>query len=122
MDDELAKQVAQKVLQDNQVWIAMIGLVGGIVGAFLLPLGTLLVSWVQHRKEKKLDKGRTKLLQQMLDISDWQKLSTLRSVIGADRETTTRLLIEMKARGSEEPRADGEELWGLIKKHPLPKG
>lgn len=36
-------------------------------------------------------------------------------VIGANEETTKRLLIELGARGSE----DGNELWGLIKYHPF---
>jgi len=37
----------------------------------------------------------------------------------ADADTTRRLLIELGARGSEKPREDGEEVWGLISKHPL---
>jgi hypothetical protein len=40
-------------------------------------------------------------------------------VIGADADTTKRLLIEIEARGSEIPRDDGEEVWGLVSKHPL---
>ena len=119
MNDELAKQIAQQVLKDNQVWIAIIGLVGSIVGALLVILGNLIVNWVQQNKEKKLDRTRTGLLKQMLDTADWRELSTLRRVIGADPETTTRLLIEMHARGSEKQRDDGEEVWGLISKHPL---
>lgn len=55
----------------------------------------------------------------MLDAKEWRKLSTLSRVIGADADTTKRLLIELGARGSEKPREDGEEVWGLISKHPL---
>ena len=55
----------------------------------------------------------------MLDARDWRKLSTLARVIGADTYTTRRLLIELGARGSEKPREDLEEVWGLISKHPL---
>jgi len=47
----------------------------------------------------------------MLNASDWRKLSTLFRVIGADRDTTTRLLIELGARGSEKRGQDGEEFW-----------
>jgi hypothetical protein len=55
----------------------------------------------------------------MLDAKDWRKLSTLSRVIGADADTTKRLLIELGARGSEKPREDNEEVWGLISKHSL---
>ena len=119
MNEDLAKQIATQVLKDSQVWIAIIGLAGGIFGGLLVILGNLLLNWVQHRKEDALDRARTGLLKQMLDTADWRKFSTLRRVIGADGETTARLLIEMRARGSEKPREDGEEVWGLISKHPL---
>ena len=52
---------------------------------------------------------------------DWRKLSTLSRVIGADDDTTRRLLIQLGARGSEKPRGDCEEVWGLISKHTLEK-
>jgi hypothetical protein len=78
-----------------------------------------VLNWLQHRNEKTLDDARKKLLEKMLYSSDWRKLSTLFRVIGADRDTTTRLLIELGARGSEKQRPDGEEVWGLISKHPL---
>lgn len=42
-------------------------------------------------------------------------MATLSRVIGADEETTKRLLIELGARGSEKD--DG--LWGLIENHPF---
>lgn len=119
MSDQVATQIAQQVLKDNQVWIAIIGMIGTFVGAIVVVVGNLLVNWVQQRKDKDLDKARTKLLEEMLSGVDWRKLSTLSRVIGADRQTTTRLLIEMKARGSEKQREDGEEVWGLITKHPL---
>ena len=47
----------------------------------------------------------------------WRKTATLSRVIGADREVTTRLLIEIGARGSESE----DEVWGLIDEHPLDK-
>ncbi len=98
---------------------AWIGIIGAFVGGFLTIVGQLLVHWLQNRKARALDKARTNLLRQMLEGRDWRKLSTLSRVIGADAETTKRLLIELGARGSEKPREDGEEVWGLISKHPL---
>jgi hypothetical protein len=119
MNDELAKQIANQVLRDNQFWIAVIGLVGSVIGAVIVIVGNVLLNSLQHRKEKGLDEARKKLLVTMLSTSDWRKLSTLFRVVGADRDTTTRLLIEIGARGSEKLRPDGEEVWGLISKHPL---
>ena len=120
MDEQtLAKQIAAQVIRDTQFWIAMVGLIGAIVGAVLAILGNLLLAWVQDRKQNSLDTARKKLLQQMLDLRDWRKLATLSRVIGAESDTTRRLLIELRARGSEKPRDDGEEVWGLISKHPL---
>jgi hypothetical protein len=121
MNEELAKQIANQVLRDSQFWIAIVGLMGGIVGGLLVISGNLLLNWLQQRKEKALDEARKRLLEEMLNASDWRKLSTLFRVVGADRDTTTRLLIEIGARGSEKQREDGEEVWGLISKHPLDK-
>jgi hypothetical protein len=98
---------------------AWIGVIGVFVGGFLTIIVQLVVHWLQNRKARALDEARTKLLRQMLDGRDWRKLSTLSRVIGADAETTKRLLIELGARGSEKPREDNEEVWGLISKHPL---
>ena len=46
----------------------------------------------------------------------WRELATLQHVIGADEETTKRLLLELGARASE----DGKPLWGLKQRNPLP--
>jgi hypothetical protein len=119
MSEDMAKEIADRVLRDNQFWIAVLGLVGSVVGGVLVIVGNFLLNWLQHRNEKTLDYARKKLLEKMLNSSDWRKLSTLFRVIGADRDTTTRLLIELGARGSEKQRPDGEEVWGLISKHPL---
>jgi hypothetical protein len=98
---------------------AWIGIIGAFVGGFLTIVGQLLVHWLQNRRVRALDEARTRLLRQMLERKDWRRLSTLSRVIGADADTTKRLLIELGARGSEKPREDGEEVWGLISRHPL---
>jgi hypothetical protein len=82
-------------------------------------VGQLIVHRLQNRKARALDGARIKLLQQMLAARDWRNLSTLSRVIGADADTTRRLLIELGARGSEKPREDGEEVRSLISKHTL---
>jgi len=96
-----------------------IGVIGAFVGGFLTIVGQLVVHWLQNRRVRVLDQARRKLVRQMLERKDWRKLSTLSRVVGADTDTTRRLLIELGARGSEKPREDGEEVWGLISKHPL---
>lgn len=116
---ELARQIAAAVVRDTQFWIAVIGVAGGIVGALIALLGSVLLHWLQDRKANALDRDRKKLLKEMLEARDWRKLSTLSRVVGADGDTTKRLLIQLGARGSEMVREDAEEVWGLISKHPL---
>jgi hypothetical protein len=122
MDEQtLSKDIATQVIQNTKFWIAIVGLIGVIAGAVITVAGNVLLHCLQTRKTKLLDDARKKLLEEMLDASDWRKVSTLARVIGASADTTRRLLIDLKARGSEIPRDDGEELWGLISKHPLSK-
>jgi hypothetical protein len=122
MDEQaLARQIAAQVLRNTQFWIAIVGVIGAVVGALLTLLGNILLHWLAGRKSNELDEARKKLLQRMLDLKAWRRLSTLSRVIGADVDTTKRLLIEIGARGSESPRTDNEEVWGLISQHPLDK-
>ena len=115
----LANQIAQKVVADTAFWVAIIGLVGAVIGSLLTLAGNFLLHWFQDRPRRILDNGRKKLLKIMLDDTrfpnQWRRLSTLSRVIGADEETTKRLLIEVGARGSEKD--DG--FWGLITHHPF---
>jgi hypothetical protein len=117
----LADEIATKVASDTSFWIAVVGFAGVIIGAVITVAGNLLLHWFQDKPRRKLDEGRKKLLEQMLRDSrfkeHWRKIATLSRVIGADEETTKRLLIEIRARGSE--RDDG--LWSLLDYHPLDK-
>jgi hypothetical protein len=106
---------------ENPLAVAIAGLVGVIVGALIPVLGNILIHYLQNRPKNELDKLRKELLVKMLDNdrfpNKWRKLETLSRVIGADDETTKRLLIEIGARGSESE----SNSWGLIKHHPLDK-
>lgn len=106
---------------DSALAIAIVGLVGVIVGAIISILGNVLLHYLQNRRKDTLDELRKELLLKMLDNdrfpNKWRKLETLSRVIGADDETTKRLLIEVGARGSESE----SNSWGLIKHHPLEK-
>lgn len=117
---EIANKVAQQVVSDTKFWIALIGIIGGIVGSLLTLAGNVLIHWLKNRPQKILDEDRKKLLKKMLEDERFpekkRNLSTLSAVIGASEEETKRLLIEVKARGSENN--DGK--WGLIKNFPFP--
>lgn len=94
-----------------------------LLGAFVGTLGTVVISYVNQsivtRDQKSLDKSRKAMLIAMLekrsDDEPWIELNTLQHVIGADRDTTIRLLIECKARGNMKER----EVWALQAKAPL---
>jgi hypothetical protein len=99
----------------HDLWSGIFGLVGVIVGG-------VLQFWLEQRKTKaqrELDNKRKELLKTALENpppnTEWRKLQTLSRVIGADYETTTRLLIELGARGSE----GEDEVWALLSKKPL---
>jgi hypothetical protein len=102
-------------------FLALVGLLGALLGGALTISGTLLVEWFKQRTKKKRDEPRKHLLMKMLEDERfegrWRELHALMHVIGADEATTKRLLIEIGARGSE----DGKDLWGLIKHHPFGK-
>jgi len=51
MDQQnLAKEIAELVIRDTQFWIAIVGLVGTLVGAAITVGGNLLRHWFQNRK------------------------------------------------------------------------
>ncbi|MBL8494557.1 MAG: hypothetical protein JNM37_09875 [Rhodocyclaceae bacterium] len=117
--EELAQQIAQKVISDTQYFSATIGLIGGIVGSVLTLSGNVFLHWLKEKPSRDSDKQRKRLLKKMLSdrrFEDrWRNLTTLSRVIGADDFTTKRLLIEVDARGSEIDNC----LWGLIEHHPF---
>lgn len=117
----LANEIAAKVIADTSFWVSVIGFVGVVVGAVITVAGNLVLHWFQDKPRRELDEKRKKLLEKMLRDSrfkeHWRKLTTLSRVVGADEETTERLLIELGARGSEKD----DDLWGLLEYHPLEK-
>lgn len=117
---QLATEVAAKVVSDTKFWIAIIGLVGAIIGAILTILGNVILHKLKEKPQKEFDEKRIEMLKSMLDDkrfpNKWRNLSTLAAVIGTDENETKRLLFKAGARGSE--KADGK--WGLVKNHPLP--
>lgn len=120
MDEaKLAKEIAEKVISDTRFWTGVIGLIGVIVGSVLTIIGNIVQQRLNERLRRKLDGARKEILKTMLQderfLKKWRKLATLARVIGADEETTKKLLIEIKARGSE----NDDGLWGLVEHHPF---
>ena len=99
------------------VIIAIIGAGGVIVGTLLSIVGQIAQEWFKEGRNRAADNERMKLLKEMLEDQTWtwRTLSVLKHVIGADDETTKRLLLEIGARGSE----DGEDQWGLRSRNPF---
>lgn len=97
----------------------ILGMVGVVVGATLQGI----LDYCRHKRETKaqreLDNTRIGLLTTALENppvgTEWRKLETLSRIIGADHQTTTRLLIELGARGSESE----NDVWALQSKKPL---
>lgn len=102
----------------ESIVIALIGVSGAAVGA----VATVSVQWLVHHLQQKTierrNEPRKKLLLAMLEAPAyrWRKLETLMHVVGTDEESTKQLLLEIGARASE----DGQALWGLVKRNPLP--
>jgi len=101
----------------SEFWAGFFGVVTGVAAS-------AVAMWVQHhlqnKEQKKLDDLRKIDLLHMLENppqnNEWRKLETLSRVIGADYATTTRLLVEIGARGSE----TGSDVWALKSQKPLP--
>ena len=117
----LAAEIAKKVIADTSFWVGVVGFAGVVLGAAITVIGNVVLHKIQDGPRRKLDDSRKELLKQMLKDSrfpqGWRKLSTLSRVVGADDETTKRLLFEIDARGSEKD----DSMWGLIERHPLTK-
>lgn len=117
---QIASIIAEKVVSDTKFWIAIIGIIGAIVGSLLTLIGNILLHCLKDQPKRNLDNKRKELLREMLNDErfheKWRNLSTLAAVIGTDEQEAKRLLIDIGARGSE--KNDGK--WGLIKNHPFP--
>ncbi len=103
----------------EKIAIALVGLSGVVIGSVITVAGNFFLHWLKQRDAARKDEPRKRLLRDMLKAEDytWRRFDTLQHVIGADEETTKRLLIEIGARASE----DGKPLWGLISRNPLPE-
>lgn len=97
----------------------VIGMIGVAVGAVIQFALDRAGRWLDNKRQREVDEKRKKLLKTKLENpppgQEWIKLQTLSRIIGADYDTTTRLLIEIGARGSELE----NEVWALQSDKPL---
>jgi hypothetical protein len=102
----------------ESVAVALIGVAGAVVGSVATVAASIASQCLKERAANLWDRPRKDLLRRMLEKPEhqWRTLDTLMHVIGADEETTKRLLIQIDARASE----DGKRLWGLVRRNPLP--
>lgn len=116
--EALAQEIATLVVRDINFWIAVVGALGVILGAAVTILGNLLIHRLKSRPAQQIDSQRKSILREMLRMKKgqdgWRNLATLAAVIGATEEDTKRLLIAIKARGSETGSG-----WALIEDKPL---
>lgn len=103
---------------NDPVTIALIGVLGAVIGSVATVAASVASQCFQAREAARREKPRKDLLREMLNNPkyQWRELGTLMHVIGADEETTKRLLLELGARASE----DGKPVWSLVSRNPLP--
>ena len=96
------------------------GILGVVVGGIVTTAGHLITHHLQTKNARKRDKTRKALLTKMLNnpgSNGWRTMDTMANVIGASRDETARLLIDLDARASE----GNNDVWAFIKNKPLPK-
>jgi len=95
------------------------GLWGVLIGAAVTIAATFIQHWLAEGRAEKVAKKRRALLKKMLENPppgiEWRTIEKLSQVVGASRDETTSLLIEVGARGSE----GDKDVWALEKKQPL---
>lgn len=99
------------------------GVIGALLGAILGAATTVLTAWLtwrwQNRRTEALAEKRRERLRRMLSSQKyvWRNIETLAAAIGADKETTLELLIEIDARKS----FTNDKSWALISRRPWPE-
>lgn len=97
----------------------ILGIFGVAIGAAIQFGFNIWQQELKNRDKKVLDEKRRRLLKEALDHppkgTEWRKLTTLCGLIGAEPNETTRLLIELGARGSE----TNNGTWALLSDKPL---
>lgn len=117
MTEQDISHIASQVASDTNFWIALIGIIGAIIGSFLTVAGNIALEWFKGKNKKTTNNTKQSILKEMLeeDAFKWRNISTLSAVIGCSEDETKMHLIFIGARGSEK----GDGKWGLISRNPL---
>jgi hypothetical protein len=93
-------------------------LIGAAIGGASTIVGNIVTHWLANRRSEKLDVKRKARLRTMLtgDEYVWRSIGALSSAIGADKEKTASLLIEIDARQS----ISNNDSWALVSRRPFP--
>lgn len=105
------------MIDSSEFWA---GIIGVVAGGVVTTLGHLIVHNRQTADARKRDEKRKAILTEMLENpgpEGWREMNTMANVIGANRDETARLLIDLDARASE----TGKDVWAFIKDKPIPK-
>ncbi len=86
--------------------------IGTAVGGFVSIATTYVTDIIRERRTGRLDQVRTATLRRFLSDEkfEWRTIQTLSDAIGAEKETTVRLLLLMGARKS---LTNDRELWSM---------
>ena len=57
-EENLAKSISEAVVKDTKFCIAMIGLLGGIMGCLLTLLGNVALHWFKENPQRQFDNQR----------------------------------------------------------------
>ena len=117
----LAAEIAKTVASDTSFWVAIVGLIGVLIGAVVPVFANIILHKMQNTPREKLDNRRKKLLKKMLNDcrfpQSWRNYPHSAELSAADDEIPKRLLFEIGARGYEKD----DDMWGLIERHPFNK-
>lgn len=96
-------------------WAAILG---AVVGGILTVIGNVIMHWLKSYRTNKLNDARRKTLKRLLSHKKykWRELDTLMASIGADKETTCELLLEIEARAG----IPNGQVWALEERAPYP--
>ncbi|NLQ18330.1 hypothetical protein HGG82_11965 [Marinomonas sp. M1K-6] len=106
------------IVMTEKILIALIGLGGAVIGSVATISVQIVAEYLRKKEVDRQESPQIEMLTEMLNHPKhkWRSLDRLQHVIGADEETTKRLLLKIGARASE----DGKPIWGLRSRNPLP--
>ena len=69
----LAKTISEQVVWDTKFWIALIGIIGGVIGSAITVAGNVVFHWFKEKPQRDFNERRIRILKEMLEISVWTR-------------------------------------------------